>query len=162
VPIDDNHCIRFQVSYNPEGAITQAPPFTARQLGEFRFQDGKAIDIWLPTENHDNHYGLDREMQRSVNYSGMHGIETQDRAMTEGMGYVCDRTEEHLGTSDLAVIAMRRVLERRARDLEKGVPPQAAELGLQYGARPLDAVAPESNLGDLLARHAAEVRMLTA
>jgi hypothetical protein len=102
-------------------------------------------------------------MQRSVNFSGIQGIETQDRAMTEGMGYICDRTEEHLGTSDLAVIAMRRVLERRGRDLaEKGFAPQAAELGRQYGARPLDVVAPESNLGDLLARHATEVRMMPA
>jgi phthalate 4,5-dioxygenase len=161
VPIDDNHCIRFQVSYNPEAPIAHEPPFTARETGEFRFADGKTIDIWLPTENHANRYGLDRDMQRRVNFSGIQGIETQDRAMTEGMGYVCDRSEEHLGTSDLAVIAMRRVLERRAQDLQKDVPPQAAELGHQYGARPLDVVAPESNLGDLLARHADDLRMMT-
>jgi len=98
-------------------------------------------------------------MQRTVNFSGIQGIETQDRAMTEGMGTLCDRTEEHLGTSDLAVIAMRRILERRAQDLQKGVPPRAAQLGTRFGARPLDVVAPEANLGDVLTRHAAEVRM---
>ena len=59
------------------------------------------------------------EMQRRINYSGIQGIETQDRAMTEGMGYVCDRTQEHLGTSDLAVIAARRLLEKRAQELQK-------------------------------------------
>jgi phthalate 4,5-dioxygenase len=159
VPIDDNHVIRFQVSYNPEAPIEREPPFTSRQMGEFQFADGKTIDFWLPTENRANRYGLDRQRQRTVNYTGIAGIETQDRAMTEGMGYLCDRTQEHLGTSDLAVIAMRRILERRARDLQNGVLPRAAELAERFGARPLDVLAPESNLGDLLARYAADVRM---
>ena len=162
VPIDDEHTIRFQVSYNPEEPIETARAFTSREMGEFRFPDGKTIDIWLPTENRGNKYGLDRELQRKVNYSGIQGIETQDRAMTEGMGYVCDRTQEHLGTSDLAVIAMRRILERRAQELQKGVALRAAELGQQFGVRPLDVIAPEANLGDLLARHATEVRMAFA
>jgi phenylpropionate dioxygenase-like ring-hydroxylating dioxygenase large terminal subunit len=162
VPIDDEHTIRFQVSYNPEEPIQAQRGFTPREMGEFRLPDGKSIDIWLPTENRGNKYGLDREVQRKVNYSGIQGIETQDRAMTEGMGYVCDRTQEHLGTSDLAVIAMRRILERRAQELQRGVAPRAAELAPQFGVRPLDVVAPEANLGDLLARHAAEVRMAFA
>jgi phenylpropionate dioxygenase-like ring-hydroxylating dioxygenase large terminal subunit len=159
VPIDDHHAIRFQVSYNPDAPLQDARQLTARELGEFRFPDGQTIDIWLPTENRSNRYGLDREMQRRVNYSGIKGIETQDRAMTEGMGFVCDRSQEHLGTSDLAVIAMRRILERRAEELQKGAEPRAAALGEHFGARPLDVVAPEASLGDLLARHADEVRM---
>ena len=159
VPIDDDHAIRFQVSYNPGAPIDREPPFTSREMGEFHLPDGKTIDFWLPTENRANRYGLDRQRQRQVNYSGIQGIETQDRAMTEGMGSLCDRTEEHLGTSDVAVIAMRRVLERRAQDLQKGVRPRAAQLANQFGARPLDVLAPEANLGDLLARHATEVRM---
>jgi phenylpropionate dioxygenase-like ring-hydroxylating dioxygenase large terminal subunit len=159
VPIDDAHTIRFQVSYNPEAPISQPPPFTTRELGEFRLPDGKTIDIWLPTENRANSYGLDRERQRRVNYSGIQGIETQDRAMTEGMGEVCDRSQEHLGTSDLAVIAARRLLERLAVNLQRGIAPGASQLADQFGARPLDVVAPQANLGDLLAQHADEVRM---
>jgi phthalate 4,5-dioxygenase len=159
VPVDDHHAIRFQVSYNPEAPLQDPRQFTARELGEFRFPDGHTIDTWLPTENRGNRYGLDREVQRRVNYSGIQGIETQDRAMTEGMGFVCDRSQEHLGTSDLAVIAMRRILDRRAQELQKGAVPRAATLGEHFGARPLDVVAPEANLGDLLSRHADEVRM---
>lgn len=71
VPIDDHHTIRFQVSYNPEAPIEREPPFTPRALGEFRFPDGASIDFWLPTENRGNVYGLDRERQRRVNYSGI-------------------------------------------------------------------------------------------
>lgn len=162
VPIDDAHAIRFQVSYNPLGPIEREPPFTGRAMGEYRFADGSTMDFWLPLENRGNRYGLDRAMQRTQNFSGIQGIETQDRAMTEGMGWLCDRSQEHLGTSDLAVIAARRVLEKRARDLQHGVAPRAAALAERFGARPLDVVAPEANLGDLLARYAEEVRMPAA
>jgi phenylpropionate dioxygenase-like ring-hydroxylating dioxygenase large terminal subunit len=162
VPIDDHHTIRFQVAYNPEAPLQDDRRFTSREMGEFCLPDGVTIDTWLPTENRGNRYGLDRDMQRRVNYSGIQGIETQDRAMTEGMGFVCDRSLEHLGTSDLAVIAARRVLERLARDLERGASPRAAHLAARFGARPLDVVAPEPNLGDLLERHADEVRIAAA
>jgi phthalate 4,5-dioxygenase oxygenase subunit len=162
VPIDDHHTLRVQISYNPEAPLTGESRFTTRELGEFHLPDGKTIDTWIPTENRGNRYGLDREMQRRVNYSGIQGIETQDRAMTEGMGFICDRTEEHLGTSDLAVIAARRILEKRAQELERGIVPAAAKLHDRFGTRPLDVVAPEDNLGALLASHAHEVRMTRA
>jgi hypothetical protein len=60
------------------------------------------------------------------------------------------------------VIAVRRVLERLALNLQRGTPPPASQLAEGFGARPLDVVAPEANLGDLLARHADEVRMAGA
>jgi phthalate 4,5-dioxygenase oxygenase subunit len=162
VPIDDHHTIRVQIGYNPEAPLTGESRFTAREQGEFRLSDGVTIDTWIPTENRGNRYGLNRDMQRRINYSGIQGIETQDRAMTEGMGYICDRTEEHLGTSDLAIIAMRRILERRAQELQKGVAPAAARLHRHPGARPLDVVSPDDNLGALLARHADDVRVASA
>ena len=162
VPIDDHHTLRVQIAYNPEAPLTGDSRFTGRELGEFRLDNGVTIDTWVPTENRTNRYGLDRELQRRVNYSGIQGIETQDRAMTEGMGYVCDRSQEHLGTSDLAVIAARRVLEKRAQELRDGTPPAAARLHEGFGARPLDAIAPESHLGALLASHAEQVRMAPA
>ena len=74
-------------------------------LGPFKFADGLQIDTWLLDQNKDNLYFLDRDKQRTESYTGINGIPTQDRAMTEGMGYICDRTEEHLGTTDVAVIA---------------------------------------------------------
>jgi len=159
VPIDDQHCLRFQVSYNPEEAIEREPPFTPRELGSFDLPGNVTIDTWLPTENRRNLYSLDRERQRHVNYSGIQGIETQDRAMTEGMGYVCDRTQEHLGTSDLAVIAARRLLERQATELQKGRPPLAARRHDLFGVRPLDVVSPHATLADLVAANVEELRM---
>ena len=159
VPVDDHHCLRFQVAYDPDKPLVRERPFTPRELGTFDLPGNIQIDTWVPTENRRNLYSLDREQQRKMNYSGITGIETQDRAMTEGMGYICDRTREHLGTSDLAVIATRRVIERRAQDLQRGIPPAAAQLHDHYGVRPLDVVSPHNNLGDLLTDHVEETRM---
>ena len=39
--------------------------------------------------------------------------------MQESMGAVCDRSREHLGASDAAIVQMRRCLLNAARELEK-------------------------------------------
>jgi hypothetical protein len=138
------------VSYNPEAPIEREPPFTARELGTFMFSDMTAIDTWLPTENRSNLYSLSRTMQRTINYSGIQGIETQDRAMTEGMGYVCDRSEEHLGSSDVAIIHMRRMMLRLIENLQKGIEPYAATHPELYRVQPLDVVSEFDELEKVL------------
>ena len=67
-------------------------------------------------------------------------LRTFGQAMTEGMGPIMDRRKEHLGTSDLAVIAARRILLRMVRELADGVEPFAASHGNLYRVRALDAV----------------------
>ena len=85
---------------------------------------------------------LDREMQRSVNYTGIVGINTQDRAVQESMGRTIDRSAEHLGTTDAAVIAFRRRLMRMALALQEGVGPAEAANGDWYRVRSASAVLP--------------------
>jgi phenylpropionate dioxygenase-like ring-hydroxylating dioxygenase large terminal subunit len=53
------------------------------------------------------------------------GIRSQDAMVTESAGAVVDRTREHLGTSDKAVIAFRARLLAAARQLAHGIEPQA-------------------------------------
>ena len=65
-------------------------------------------------------------MQRTFSFTGIQGVSEQDAAVQESMGRIVDRTQEHLGTSDTAVIAARRLLLREARELAKGVEPYAA------------------------------------
>ena len=55
--------------------------------------------------------------------------------MTESAGAIVDRSLEHLGTSDTAIIKMRRLLIDGARALEKGVEPLAAQDGSLYRVR---------------------------
>ena len=43
------------------------------------------------------------------------------------MGSIYDRPHEHLGTTDLAVIRLRRMLVNAARQLEQGIDPRGIE-----------------------------------
>jgi hypothetical protein len=69
------------------------------------------------------------------NFSGVTGASIQDRAMQEGMGPICDRTREHLGTSDKAVIYYRRLLLKRLDDLAAGRPLPAHDPSLTFDQR---------------------------
>ena len=54
--------------------------------------------------NRQNNYLLDRQAQRTETFTGIDGINTQDRGIQESMGPVVDRSREHLGPADRAVI----------------------------------------------------------
>jgi hypothetical protein len=56
-------------------------------------------------------------------------------AIQEGMGTIVDRRQEHLGSSDAAVIQMRRQLLNMATDLEHGIEPPGAHTRHSYGSR---------------------------
>ena len=70
--------------------------------------------------------------------------------MTEGMGYVCDRSEEHLGSSDVAIIHMRRTLLRLLDNMQKGIEPYAATHPELYRVQPLDVVSDFAELDKVL------------
>ena len=74
--------------------------------------------------NKDNDYMLDRHMQRTHNYTGLPGNRAQDQAVTESMGEIVNRPNEHLGAADTAIIVMRRLLMRMARAVEAGIEPE--------------------------------------
>ena len=81
-------------------------PDTPDWLGKFRL-----------AQNKDNDYLIDREAQRTQSFTGIAGIHQQDQAVTESMGPIYDRTQEHLGTSDAMVIRTRRRVINAARAL---------------------------------------------
>lgn len=80
----------------------------------------------VPTHNRWNDYLVDREMQRRETFTGIKDFGAQDYSIQEGMGVISDRTTEHLGVTDIGIIAMRRLLVDSARDLLEGVEPPAA------------------------------------
>jgi hypothetical protein len=91
---------------------------------------------WRLKNNAGNDYGLDRVLQRAGkdsgvdgSYTGIDGIHLQDQAITESMGAVYERHQEHLGTSDAMVIKTRRRLLRAAKALRDHgtVPPGAGD-----------------------------------
>ena len=61
----------------------------------------------------------------------------QDQAITESMGPIVDRSNEHLIASDIMIVQMRRRLQRAAKGLveQNVVPPGVDNPGAYYGAR---------------------------
>ena len=70
-----------------------------------------------------NDWLIDRELQRQQTYTGIRGLNTQDLAVQESMGPIVDRSREHLGSTDKAIIQFRRCLLDAARDLQNGIDP---------------------------------------
>ena len=65
-----------------------------------------------------NDYLVDYDLQRTDLVLGIPFlVNLQDRAMTETMGPIYDRTQEHLGTTDAMVILARRLLIGAAKTL---------------------------------------------
>jgi phthalate 4,5-dioxygenase oxygenase subunit len=155
VPVDDEPIITYQNSYNAERFLTDAERARAIDLMElerakYTLPDGKIIDIDRSVRAPENDYLIDREMQRTQNYTGIPFGRHQDFAMTDSMGSISDRTKEHLGTSDTAIIAARRIMLKTVRDLQEGVEPYAASHPEVFHVRALDIVSSEGDFVKLL------------
>jgi hypothetical protein len=100
IPIDDTHSWRFDFGFKRTRAVTDKDVHRRLVIGP----NFRRIPNWQ------NHYLQDREMQRTKNFTGMTDFLTHDSCATESMGALFDRSQEHLGLSDKAVIAVRRQL----------------------------------------------------
>jgi phenylpropionate dioxygenase-like ring-hydroxylating dioxygenase large terminal subunit len=112
VPMDDESTQVLAVNYHTDRPIS-AEELTALRAGD----NGFPLMIpgtHRPQANGSNDYLIDRNVQRTSTTTGIHGFRVQDLAMVEGLGTISDRTREHLGSSDAALIAMRRLLMRNA------------------------------------------------
>ena len=71
-------------------------------------------------------YNPDRELMKHGEMSGIVGVALEDHAVSETMGKIADRTKEHLGRSDMAVVAFRRMMLKALRRFqETGEIPEA-------------------------------------
>jgi phenylpropionate dioxygenase-like ring-hydroxylating dioxygenase large terminal subunit len=96
----------------------------------FSEDERTALRSWITPDfrrvrNAGNNYLQDRERQRTVSYSGIDAVNPaeQDGCATESMGAICDRAREHLGYSDLTIIALRKMLLRAVGDVAEGKDP---------------------------------------
>jgi len=130
VPIDDHSCMVYNWIYSTGDAPLTEEDRLERGLGNGPLHvDQKTF---RSLQNRSNNYGLDREVQRTESYSGIDGINQQDRALQESMGWVVDRSREHLGPADKAIIQARKLLREAAKAVEAGQPP--AGTGTSYYA----------------------------
>lgn len=161
IPIDDSHISVIQYSYHPERPLTEAEVQRGKNSPQvepvrYRLPDGTMIDICRDVRHAENDYLIDREIQRTQNFTGIEVVRSQDTAMTESMGGIVDRSQEHLGTTDVAVIAARRRLLTMARDLQNGREPTEALRPEIYNVRAVDLVCPEDDFFQLMEVYAAE------
>ena len=142
VPIDDETCYvyNYLCAYDEKAVIT--PEF----VDSWESLLGRGKDDMLAgyrlKRNPSNDYLIDRQMQRTKTYSGIVGINTQDFALQEGMGPIVDRTKEHLGTSDRAIIAMRQLLLEATHDVEDGRDPKGSDPASYRTVRAYDDFLP--------------------
>jgi phthalate 4,5-dioxygenase oxygenase subunit len=123
VPIDDETTYVYNWMYSTDVTKPLTPEFQLKKNKHF----GRGMDDFLPgypyfrlKKNQSNDYMIDRELQRTKTYTGIVGLNTQDYALQEGMGPIVDRSEEHLGTTDIAIIAARQLLLEAAKRVETG------------------------------------------
>jgi phthalate 4,5-dioxygenase oxygenase subunit len=143
VPIDDESVFvyNWMYSYDPSGPI---PPEQALAQ-EIRL--GRGPDDYVPGTFHlkasnANDYLIDRQAQKRRSFTGIKGVNTQDVALQEGMGPIVDRTKEHLGTTDRAIIVMRQLLMEATHDVEAGRMPRGVDPATYRTVRAVDRTIP--------------------
>lgn len=168
VPIDDGHTMAFSY-YCADEPFTPAqvaafdsgasfPPRTVRAAVEL--PNGTVIDTPDPVASKKNDYLIDRDMQRNGSFTGILGVNEQDRALIESMSWpdperpgVADVSTELLVRADYSIMAARRLLLRLAEDLERGAIPRAVENPDQFGVRAAAIVSSIDNFDELMAAH---------
>jgi phthalate 4,5-dioxygenase len=139
IPIDDEHVWTWNWMYSYE----PAQPLTHEYATQFEMVAGRGPGDNIPgtfrlKKNLGNDYLIDRQLQKTRTFTGITGINTQDIAVQEGMGPICDRTKEHLGTTDRAVIIARQLLIESTDDVEQGRDPRGLDPQTYRNVRAVD------------------------
>jgi phenylpropionate dioxygenase-like ring-hydroxylating dioxygenase large terminal subunit len=140
VPIDDTRHYWYAI-FTSFGAPVNKDEMRRQRLQLYQLPD------YIPNKNKSNDYGFDPHEQEHETYTGMGAdINVHDQWACESMGPIQDRTREHLGQSDKAISAYRRLL-RQAIDTAKGGsrPPMvldAASAPKLTGPAAIDGIGP--------------------
>jgi phthalate 4,5-dioxygenase oxygenase subunit len=120
VPIDDVNTMFYWIAWHPDPAkgITQEAwrRFCAATVGE------DLDESYRKKRTLANRYLQDRAAMKRGDWTGITGIPAQDMAMWESMGPITDRSDDQLGSSDLAVAQFRRMMVAAAKRFQEGGP----------------------------------------
>ncbi|MGE0304358.1 MAG: Rieske 2Fe-2S domain-containing protein [Acidimicrobiia bacterium] len=127
VPMDDEQTMFWHVRANLEAPY--ADDDRRVHLAAAGVTPGVDVDDrFYRRGTRENRWLQDRdEMRFGDRLSGIHGTVNEDHAVMESMGPRYDRTKEHLGTSDMAVIRFRKLMLEASRRSERGEPPLGDE-----------------------------------
>ncbi len=144
VPIDDENCYWYSMFTSFDKPVDKEL-MRAQRLKEHRLPD------YAPIKNKRNEYGYDPKEQSRETYTGMGlDINVHDQWAVESPGPIFDRTKEHLGKSDVAIIKYRRMLRAAIAAMAEG---RLDELPMQGDVDPAQVFGPISNdtIGDRVA-----------
>jgi len=139
VPIDDENCTVWNWMYSwGEEPLTEEDRLDRSLANGPDDVDQKTFRSF---RNKENNWLLDRQAQRTQNFTGIVGVNTQDRAVQELQGRIADRTKEHLGPADKAIITARQVLLQAVKAVQAGDDPPATDTSY-YRARAAVKIMP--------------------
>jgi len=165
-PIDDGHTLHMGIFWHPAkpidsvrrdprtGTLPDEPGVLANGVGPMKpEQKGRYFANWWPVVNRENDFMLDQDARETKSFTGIPGIRLQDSAVIWSMGSIMDRTKEHLGTADAALIRVRRRMIAAAIALrDHGVVPPGVDNPEMYKVRScLTVLPPEANWLEALA-----------
>ena len=123
VPIDDENVMVYNWYYaygdGPLAEEAQDPQVSGNSFTT----DIDPLNGFRSYRNKSNDWMIDRQAQKTDTFTGIYGINTQDRAVQESMGIIVDRQQEHLGQADRAVIVTRRLLQQAIDTVKDGGEP---------------------------------------
>jgi phenylpropionate dioxygenase-like ring-hydroxylating dioxygenase large terminal subunit len=140
VPIDDERHYWYAI-FTSFGAPVNKDEMRRQRLALYELPD------YVPRKNRSNDYGFDPHEQEHDTFTGMGAdINVHDQWACESMGAIADRTREHLGQSDKAISAYRRLLRAGIHDAGNGGQPMMvlddAAAKQMTGPAAIDGISP--------------------
>jgi nitrite reductase/ring-hydroxylating ferredoxin subunit len=143
VPIDDFSCYWYALFTSFTGPVDKAE-MRRQRLQLYTLPD------YVPRVGRSNNYGYDWQQQQRQTYTGMgEDINVHDQWAVESQGRIQDRTREHLGTTDKAIVAFRKLLMSEIKKAGRGertllqLDPEDA--GRVTGPATMDGVGPAAD-----------------
>jgi hypothetical protein len=117
VPVDDENCYWYAIF------TSYSTPVDKNKMRDQRLELYELPD-YRSRKNKANDYGFDPHEQATATYTGMGAdINVHDQWAVESMGTIQDRTREHLGTADKAIVQYRRLLRQEIEKAAAGTKP---------------------------------------
>jgi nitrite reductase/ring-hydroxylating ferredoxin subunit len=114
VPVDDNRCYWYAL-------FTSFTEPVDKDLMRRQRLELYTLPDYLPRLGRANDYGFNQKEQQTRTYTGMgDDINVHDQWAVESQGRIQDRTREHLGLTDKAIVAYRRLLMSSIKEAAAG------------------------------------------
>ena len=141
VPVNDRECYWYAIFTSFENKVDKGSMRTRRR-------ELYTTPDYKPIRNRSNDWGYDPKEQETKTYTGMGlDINVHDNWAVESPGNIFDRSTEHLGTTDKAIIVYRKLLMEAIDAAERGEVVPALSLNYTMtGPVAVDTIGSRDNL----------------